>query len=476
MGKKPISIEVLGNNAESVAGSCTRIKTKDHVYLFELGMIQEHTTLGNYNANSKMIQKIKPKEIDFIVIGHFHCDHICMIPALYEKGKCDATIIVPEKSSAIIREMWLDSCYINQRDLEAINSKNDRNYQPLYTEAGVFDALKHIREVKSHEIIELNEELSIRYSSAGHILLSMQTEMFIKQNAHVSKILFTSDLGNVTTEKSRVFVDPFEPVYKSNIVFGECTYCGERKEISKQTFEKDLQKIKTVIEQYCVENRRRVLIPTFSLDRMPYILWLIYQMFKDEDFNVPIVIDSPLANRLLDCYSSILEGDAKEKFDEMMAWTNIRRIIEPEASKAAIADNQPKVILSSSGMLTAGRSIKWVQSILPQENDCILFVGYAGTDTLAHKIKYAKDNKTININGKPYKNKCAIYDLTSFSSHMQRKDLINYYKSMNCEKIYLVHGDGKDKLGFKEDLEEAITQCLKSTRVISVNKGMKISI
>lgn len=159
----------------------------------------------------------------------------------------------------------------------------------------------------------------------------------------------------------------------------------------------------------------------------------------------------------------------------MMFWKNIKRIITPEDSKAAISSNGAKVILSSSGMLTAGRSVKWVQSVLPKESDCILFMGYAGENTLAWKIKHEKEHKTININGKPYKNKCQVYDLCSFSSHMQRNDLINYYKSINCEKIFLVHGDS-NKIEFKHDLEDAISDCLKSTKVVAVNKGTKISL
>ena len=146
---------------------------------------------------------------------------------------------------------------------------------------------------------------------------------------------------------------------------------------------------------------------------------------KNEDFKIPILIDSPLSNRLLDCYSSILVGKEKELFDEMMSWKNLKRVIDPEDSKAAIGDKSAKVILASSGMLTAGRSIKWVQSILPCENDCILFIGYAGEDTLAGRIKHGVSQKTININGKPYKNKAQLIDLHSYSSHMQRKDLLN---------------------------------------------------
>ena len=441
-------------------------------------MIQDgHTVLENYKRNCKLLQKIKVKELNYIIAGHMHCDHIGLIPALYEKGKCTATIIVPEKSTCILKEMWLDSAYINERDVELLNFKGDRDYQPLFTERGVHEALKYVQEYSSDEIWPIDNELSLRYINAGHILLSKQAELFIKNGGHASKILFTSDLGNVATQDNRIFVEDFKPVTTANIVIGECTYSGSRKDITRKTYEKDIQKIKSVIEQYCVDSNNRVLIPTFSLDRMPYILWILYDLFgQDEKFKVPILIDSPLANRLLDCYSSVLEDEPKEKFDEMMSWKNLRRIITPEDSKAAIADKGAKIICSSSGMLTAGRSIKWTQSVLPRENDCILFIGYAGEDTLAWKIKHEKDNKTININGKPYKNKCQIVDLKSFSSHMQRKDLINYYKSINCSKIYLVHGNKEEKLTFKKDLQQAITDCLKSTKVVAVNPGTAISL
>jgi metallo-beta-lactamase family protein len=440
-------------------------------------MIQDgHTPLENYKLNSKLLQKIRPQEIDYIIIGHNHLDHVGLIPALYARGKCNAKIIVPKKSTCILKEMWLDAAYINQRDVELINLK-DKNYEPFYNEDIVMKALNYVQEIQSDEMVNISEELAIRYRNAGHILLSKQAEVYINGGSHTRKILFTSDLGNLATQESRVFVEDFQAIPTSNIVIGECTYSSRSgKEITKKTLEKDMQKIKAAIEQYCVDRNNRVLIPTFSLDRMPYILWILYTLFgKDENFKVPILVDSPLANRLLDCYSSILEDEKKEKFDEMMSWKNIKRVITPEDSKAAIADRGAKVICSSSGMLTAGRSVKWTQSILPNENDLIMFVGYAGEDTLAYKIKHEKEQKTININGKPIKNKAQIIDLLSFSSHMQRKDLINYYKGINCDKIYLVHSD-KNKIEFKQDLEKAINDCLKSTRVVAVNKGTKISI
>lgn len=373
--------------ATGVTGSCTKVEFFGRTILFELGMVQDNSTiLGNYKDNCAILNKIKPKKVEMVILGHNHCDHIGLVPMLFARGNRDVKIITPKDTTCILKEMWADTAYINERDCEVLNRRDDKSYTPLYTQAEVDMALQNVIEVEIGNIVKIDDNVSIRYTPAGHILRSCQTELYVNGGSHTRKILFTSDLGNKMIEGRKVFVEKFQPIVSSNISFVESTYGKRKGSMTKKDIELDRQKMKTVIEQFCVDNKHRVLIPTFSLDRMPFILWELYQLFgKDESFTVPILVDSPLSNRLLDCYSSILDGDAKEEFDEMMSWKNIRRIVNPEDSKAAISDKGAKIICASSGMLTAGRSVKWVQSILPNENDCILFIGYASIGTLAEK-------------------------------------------------------------------------------------------
>lgn len=476
--KNKINLQVIGGNCEAVTGSCTEITFNGRTMLFEFGLIQEGKTIKeDYALNKQFLTKVKPSAIDTIFIGHVHADHSCNIPALYHGRKCKAKIIVPKGSTKILKRMWLDSAFINERNCAYLSLKEKKKYEPLYNKDDVDVALSYVEEFPSHQIIKLDEEVSFRYIPAGHILLSQQTELFISGGSHTKKIVFTSDLGNTLIENNKVFTEKFEPISKSNIVIGECTYASKKRAMTKKTLEKDIEKIDTVIRQFCIEGKRRVLIPTFSLDRMPYILWILYELYgKDKNFNIPILVDSPLAIGLLQDYSEILEGEMKEKFDAMMSWSNIKLIQSPEDSRAAMVDNRPKIICSSSGMMTAGRSVKWARSLLPKQNDCILFIGYCATNTLAYNIKNGADKKKISIGGVEVDNKCKIVDLHSFSSHMQREQLINYYKSFNCDKIYLVHGNREDKNEFKRDLEDAIKDCLKTTRVVSVNRSTKITL
>lgn len=476
--KKDVTLEIIGGNSTGVTGSCTKINCYGKTILFELGMIQDKSSiLKNYIDNCAIMNKVKAKSIDMIIIGHCHIDHIGLIPMLFSRGNQNVRIIVPKDSKCILKEMWTDCAYINIRDCETLNRKYKKSYTPLYTQDEVDMALNNIIEIPIGDIIDIDENISIRYTPSGHILRSCQAELYINGGSHTRKILFTSDLGNRLIEDRKIFVEKFQPITNANICVVETTYGQRGRSMAKKDIDLDKKKIKSVIEQFCVDSNHRVLIPTFSLDRMPFILWELFQIFGDDPkFLIPVLVDSPLANRLLDCYSSILIGEAKEKFDEMMSWVNIKRVVTPEDSKAAISERGPKIICASSGMLTAGRSIKWVQSILPNENDCILFIGYAAQDTLAGRIKKGTSQKTITINGKSYKNKCSLVDLHTFSSHMQRMDLINYYKNINCEKIYLVHGDEQAKKELKEDLEKELANMCKSTKVIIANKSTKISL
>ena len=75
--KKEVAIEIVGGNAEGVTGSCTRIDFYGRTILFELGMVQDNSTIfGNYKDNCAILNRIKPKKIEMVILGHNHCDHI----------------------------------------------------------------------------------------------------------------------------------------------------------------------------------------------------------------------------------------------------------------------------------------------------------------------------------------------------------------------------------------------------------------
>ncbi|MEG0580241.1 MAG: MBL fold metallo-hydrolase RNA specificity domain-containing protein, partial [Niameybacter sp.] len=239
--------------------------------------------------------------------------------------------------------------------------------------------------------------------------------------------------------------------------------------------EKDLEKIYSVITDVCIERKSKVLIPIFSLDRCQLIMLLLYRMFKDDkSFEIPIIVDSPLAQKMCKLYCDTLVGDDLKLWREVMCWKNFKYPAEYCDSKAFMESDEPCVALAASGFMAAGRSRQWAKVLLPNHNAQILFVGYSSENALAGKIKYGNAQKTISIDGKQYRNRCGVTDLKSFTSHMQRNDMLDYYSSINCERICLVHGDMKGKLEFAEALKNEVSKRDRSTKIICVNKSTEI--
>lgn len=471
--KKNIKISFLGKNSEEVTGSMILIETPNKKILLEAGLYQSNNIKTDYMVNSRKLN-FKPKEIDYIFIGHPHIDHIGLLPRLFAEG-CNAKVIAVKNTNKISKVLLEDSAFIMSRDVDYLSRKSDITYKPIYENKDVGKTHENMIEFDYGEIYTLDDEISFEFVPSGHIICAAQTVIYIKEGNHTHKILYTSDLGNIQLDKP--FVKKFKPVHKSTIVIGESTYGLDSKTVNKKKRDKDIEKIKTVIETTCIERKARVLIPCFSLDRTQMMLKMIYDLFsKDESFNIPIIIDSPLSNKITDVYKNILEGEDKDLIDEITNWKNVRFISDAQDSKSCVADKSPKVIISASGMMTAGRSRHYVKSILPNTNDTILFCGFSTEGSLAGKIKNAKNQKTITIDKKVYKNKCGITCLNSFSSHMQREDLINYYKSINSTAIYLVHGDIDGKISLKRDLEEELRKMGKTTKVVCVNKSTRVSL
>jgi metallo-beta-lactamase family protein len=471
--KTNVKISFIGQNANEVTGSMTLIEFRDKKILLECGLYQDGSIFDTYKVNSRRFP-FKAKEIDYVFLNHAHIDHTGLLGKLVKEG-FRGRVISSKITKKFCDPLLGDSAFIVSRDAEFLSKRKGKVIPPLYEESDAKTALELIEDHKYKEIIELDDTVSFKFLHNSHIPGAAQLELYLKdENSRVRKLLYTSDMGSMRLKKC--FVSDMDYCTKANIVITESTYGQEDRLLHKKDRDKDIEKIKSIILETCLERNGRILIPCFSLDRTQYMLKILYDIFgNDPNFKIPIVIDSPLSCKITKIYQDVLEGEDKEIIDEITSWKNLRMISENCDSKANIADKSPKVVLSSSGFLTAGRSVKYLKEFLPHTNDMVLFVGYASPSSLAYKIKNGKSNKTISIEGKPYRNRCGVVCLNSFSSHIQRDEIINYMKSIACDKIVLVHGEEKSKLSLKYELEEELGKMGKTTKVVCAHKGMEVN-
>ena len=479
MGKKSnnkVIVRCVGKSAEDVTGSMYLIQCETgEQILIDAGLYQSNDLKRDYKINNRKFD-FKPSEITAVILSHLHIDHVGLTCRLVKEG-FNGNIFINYKAVDFLEHMLTDSAKIMARDAVILSKKSSTSVQPIYGQEDVEDTLKLVRGVKNGEEIRVTDNVSFKLQDAGHVVASSQISVYVRTlSGSVKKVCFSGDLSN--TILPQPFCESFVPITKCNAFFGECTYNSQDRSVKKEQREKDLEKLESIIRDTCLEKKGKTLLPVFSLQRVETMLYYIWNIFKDDPtFNIPVVVDSPLAIKLLKCYEDNLSGEEGLIFFEMLQWKNLRLVESYEESAALIRDESAKVILSSSGMLTQGRSVLHLMNVLPMKNSHIILCGYQAPNTIGRKIKENKYDE-IKINGKYYKNNAGITSLTSFSSHMQYEQLQSYFLSLannGCSTIVLVHGD-EGKIEFKKSLEEKISKIGKTTKVVAATKDQVVRI
>lgn len=462
---KSIQISFIDEYAsENVTGSMVYIKTPNHKLLLDAGFVQSNDIETDYKRNTRSMKKFKIKEIDYLFLTHTHGDHIFLAPYLYKQG-CTAKTMIPKDSINILKIMLENCAGINERDARYLTKRNKKRFNPIFDNDDIEYFLKYVEEYPIGYMIKIDEELSFKWIPSGHLLKGCQLELYITIGNHTKKILYTSDLGN--PKLRQCFTESFEPIEKANYVIAESTY-GDKSDlkIRKKERELEMKYLKELILSQVVDKQGKLLIPSFSQSRTQSISYLIYEIFKNQDIKFDIYIDSPLSMKLFDAMKDILTDGELLKLKELLKWKHLKFISSIEESFALMKSQKPCIIISSSGMCNHGRVKEHLKYILPNFNASILFIGYAGEGTTADKIQ---KNKIVEIDKQSYEINCNVYTLKTMSSHMPFKELVEYYSSIHCEKIFLHHGSKIAKKTLKETLEKKFIEDCKTTAVVAVN-------
>lgn len=454
-------VKFIGASATSVTQSCYLVRFKKYVIMLDCGIYQESDILTNYRQNQVLLKKIKPREIDFLILHEAHADHTCLVPALYAKG-CQAHIICPTGTIEFLRILWEDSCKIMTQDCQKITHKHGIKAPPLYTQDDIERALNRCIEIDILNSHNLTQDLTLTYYPSNHIINACQLSLEMKQGYQKKVLNFTGDIGGKIEQP---YVLPRMNLPWGNIVLGENTYNKKGRENKPYDRQKDIDKICAALNQ-----SSRILIPVFALGRCQTMMTVLYQLWEQEKIphDICIYADSPMAQKICSLYPQ-----EDELWSKVCKWSNLHFVRDNEETLRLQSSTNPFVVLSSAGMLSGGKSVSWAKSFLPDGNAHIIFCGYSSQNTLASKIRFG--DKKITIDGDIFENNANITELTSFSSHASREELIDYYvNSIRFDKLCLVHGDFENKVEFANTLQDKLGKQGKSGRVIAIQQDTKI--
>lgn len=460
--------------SEQVTGSLLLIKTSTHNIIVEAGLSQTNDMKLDYLTNNRKYKEFKPREVDVIFTAHDHADHFLGIPRLFRDG-CNGAVVVPQGSKKIQSLMYEDCVKINERDTELLNNQNGTKYKPLYTMEDVHKTLEHTIEKPIGEKIYIDDTLSFKYIPSGHLLNGCQLILYVTEGNIKKSILITSDIGSDKV-KNR-YVGKLEYVTEHiDCCVCESTY-GDRPELKIREKERknDYDKLQSIIDTQVHDLNGRVVIPVFAQSRCQTIATMIYELYKDKEWQPKVYIDSPLSIKIFKAYAEMLEGEDKEIFDELMNWKNLIFVKDPEDSKSLVESNEPCVICSTNGFCTHGRIKYHLKKIVPDSNATILFCGYASSDSLGGILRDPK-RKSVTIDQKDYACRCAVYNLKSLSGHAMFETLLSYYGNLETQKIVLHHGDKSQKENLARSLKKELEKKCKTTKVVVSNSSLKFNL
>ena len=472
--KNRVIVTALGNSMEEVTGSCFAIEyTLDNgnrdLVLLECGAVQTNVVLDDYISNKKMVENIPFNLASHIFIMHSHSDHIGLLPACATRG-FNGKIVTNFENEQIMKPMLLDASFIHGRNVTSLNNRG-KKYETLFDESDVYSTLAKVESYDENEIIKLNSNLSFRFLPNNHCVGASQLELFIKKpSGRVIKIGYTSDLGSNLNQKYRPYAKDRVDINKCNLAIFESTYGENGRSFTKKQADEEMVKFKELIED-TISRKHRILIPTFSFDRAQSIMTFMYDTFKDDpNFkNVKFIVDSRLLNEINNTYRLILDGEKLDKWNEVMNWKNFVYVEEFKKTEIFASDkDNPAVIISSSGMMSAGHVTTYAKYLLPRQGDVIAFIGYCSPNTIGGKIQ--RGDKSILIDNVKVQVRCKVVVFHSFTGHAQQSELIQYMKNINCDHIYLHHGSQTAKDDLKFNAEEAFLFSNISKKIHIINK------
>ncbi|QZY54458.1 MBL fold metallo-hydrolase RNA specificity domain-containing protein [Crassaminicella profunda] len=450
-----MKIEFLGA-AKVVTGSNYLITTNKYKILLDCGLFQGSKQLEKLNFNDF---SFNPAEIDFLLLSHAHIDHSGRIPKLIKDG-FKGTIVTTKATKDLCNIMLVDSGHIQESDALWENNKRKRAglplIEPLYTAEDAKISLNYFDSYLYDQTIELNKDITVRFKDAGHILGSSIIEVWVRENNKTAKIVFTGDLGI----KNKPILKNPEFIEEADYLIIESTYGNRLHE--KQ--EKRTKELIEIINKTALRGGT-VIIPSFAINRTQELIYELNKYYDHTEeletfMKVPIYIDSPMAISATEVYRNNSYGfdDETKKLilsgDDPFHFENLYYVNSQQESMRLNSQSYPKVIISASGMCTAGRVRHHLKHNLWKKKNSVVFVGYQAEGTLGRQLK--EGAKKVKLLGEKISVEAEIYSIEGFSGHADQKDLLDWLKGFKKlpKRIFVVHGEEESAEDFSKLIED----------------------
>ena len=436
-----MNITFLGATG-TVTGSKYLLSFDDQNILIDCGLFQGYKELRLRNWGALPFD---PAMLDAVILTHAHIDHTGYLPLLVKNG-FTGPIYCTRGTKDLCGILLPDSAHIQEEDTRHANEHHYSKHDPalpLYTIQDAERALTLFKPQAYHSVIQLNKNTHFQLIPAGHIIGSS----FVHIENQDTSLLFTGDLGRM---RDSVMQTP-TVVQQVDYLVTESTY-GDR------LHEKAHPKIvlKNIINK-TIHRGGSVIIPAFAVGRSQAILHYLAELKKENAIpQIPIYLDSPMAINATHILCQHIE-DLRLTKTECEALSEAATYIQTvEDSIELDRHKTPKVIISSSGMVTGGRVLFHLKAYASDARNTILFTGYQAPGTRGADILDGANY--IKMHGRMTAIHAEVDAIRSTSAHADYEEMLEWlgHFKQPPKKTFITHGEPESALSLKHKIESKL--------------------
>src|SRR5438132_6221236 len=291
---------------------------------------------------------------------------------------------------------------------------------PLYTVDETNTALGLFKGIDYGTDIAVAPGITATFPEPGHLLGSAVIRVRVMEGGQERVIVFSGDVGR---PGSPIIRDP-TPVTAADWLLIESTYGGKTHEPQEEAIRLLGEAVKLTGDAKGV-----LLMPSFAIGRTQEIVYELNRLLSAGTIqHLPLYLDSPMAQKASDVYRAYLDyfdDDARAlvaRKDDLLDYPDA---IITNSAKESLAIEQaarPFVVVASNGMITGGRIVQHVKSLVGDPGMTLLFVGYQGDGTLGADLQQGA--KQVRIDRQDLEVHCQVRSISGFSAHSDEPELL----------------------------------------------------
>ena len=429
INREEVMLFCLGG-VKQVGRSCFIVATPESKVMLDCG-INPGENLG-LNAYPRLDWfSFDLDELDAVIISHSHIDHQGFLPTLFKYGY-NGPIYCTEPTLPLMTLLQMDSVKI---------AKSNGNYLP-YEIRDINEVIKHCITLPYGKPTDISPDITITLNNAGHIMGSATVHLNIS-GAH--NILYSGDYKYAKTQ----LLDSASSIYpRVETLITESTY-GNSKDIMPdqsvvyRTFTDSINRTLT--------EGGKVLIPVPAVGRAQEIMLVIdKEMREGRLIESPIYIEGMIseASAIHMSYAHYLGSDVRKSVSQGINpfQSEYFTVVNGYGKRSEVFnDENPSIIMATSGMLEGGPSVEYFKEIAPSPKNKIMFVSYQINGTLGRRVldgamtEVSMMDKSGKVKVIPVR--CQTQKIDGFSGHSDFNQILSFVSRIRPKRVIVNHGE-----------------------------------